>query len=204
MAEFTEGARYDAMNERGDTMLILVAVGANLPGPWGDRPITTCLRAVQEVASLPGLRLQAVSAWYGSAAMPPSGQPDYVNGVIRLQGTAQVEPAWLLSALHRIEAAAGRVRSVANAARSLDLDLLAVGDVIRPAGVEPGSGPVLPHPRLAERSFVLQPLRDVCPDWVDPRDGRTVEALIAALEAAPGPHGCGAASQPLLWNIPQR
>nr|WP_321985423.1 2-amino-4-hydroxy-6-hydroxymethyldihydropteridine diphosphokinase [uncultured Lichenicoccus sp.] len=186
--------------------MILVAVGANLPGPGGARPITTCRRAARALAAVPGLRLVAVSTWYGSAAMPPSGQPDYVNGVVRLEragpdaaAAGLLTPEALLAALHRIEAAAGRVRSVANAARSLDLDLLAMDGLVRPA-----PDPVLPHPRLQDRLFVLQPLRDVCPDWIDPRDGRPVDAIIAALWHGSGGDGCAAPVQPLLSSIPQR
>ncbi len=186
--------------------MILVAIGANLPGIWGDRPITACRHAVRALGALPRLRLVAVSKWYGSAAMPPSGQPDYVNGVARLEQVApgEVTPEALLATLHRLEHAAGRVRSVANAARSLDLDLLAMDGLVRAA-----PDPVLPHPRLADRLFVLQPLHDVCPDWTHPRDGRSVGAMLAALgqgagQQVVGRNGCTGPSAPLLWNIPQR
>ncbi|WP_428375457.1 2-amino-4-hydroxy-6-hydroxymethyldihydropteridine diphosphokinase [Lichenicoccus sp.] len=197
--------RGRAGRHRYATGMILVAVGANLPGPGGGRPITACRDAVRALAALPGLRLVAVSRWYGSAAVPPSGQPDYVNGVVMLEHGAAglVTPEAMLAALHRIEDAAGRVRSVANAARSLDLDLLAMDAMVRSA-----SDPILPHPRLQDRLFVLQPLRDVCPDWIDPRDGRSVAALIAALLQKPrqhgsGQHGCATPAQPLIWDIPQ-
>ena len=91
------------------------------------------------------------------------------------------------------------MRGVANAARSLDLDLLAIDRVVRSA-----PDPVLPHPRLADRLFVLQPLHDVCPDWTHPRDGRSVQAMLAALRPVSGRHGCNTTVQPLLWDIPQR
>ena len=180
--------------------MILVAIGANLAGPWGE-PRVACHRAVRELEALPGLRLLAVSGWYGSAAWPPSGQPDYVNGVARLECTESdtITPEGLLAALQRLEHAAGRVRTVANAARSLDLDLLVMDDLVRDA-----PDPVLPHPRLAERLFVLQPLHDVCPDWIHPRDGRSVEAMLQALRPDGVGDGCATAVPPLLWNIPQR
>jgi 2-amino-4-hydroxy-6-hydroxymethyldihydropteridine diphosphokinase len=163
--------------------MILIAFGANLPGPHGEPPIDTCRRAVAAVAALPGLRLRAVSRWYRSAPVPPSDQPDYVNGVAAFAG--DVAPDWLLARLQDIEAAEGRVRTVANAARSLDLDIVAMGDLVRDA-----PDPVLPHPRADRRGFVLVPLADVAPDWRDPRSGRGVAELLAALPPADHPVAC--------------
>lgn len=154
--------------------MILVAIGANLPGPRGESPLRTCRAAAEALRSLPGLRFAALSRWYVTAPVPRSGQPDYVNGVARLEGAA--DPAWLLRRLHAIEAAAGRLRGVRNAARTLDLDLIDVNATLRDA-----PDPVLPHPRAHERAFVLLPLADVAPGWVHPRLGRTVDALVAAL-----------------------
>jgi 2-amino-4-hydroxy-6-hydroxymethyldihydropteridine diphosphokinase len=106
--------------------------------------------------------------------VPASDQPDYVNAVVAV--TTPLPPGELLAALHRIEAAFGRVRTVRNAARRIDLDLLAYHDLVDEVGP-----PILPHPRLAERAFVLCPLSDVAPGWTDPRSGRTVEELLRAL-----------------------
>lgn len=153
---------------------ILIALGANLPGPQGAAPLLTCRAALEALRSLPGLRLVAASRWWVTAPVPPSGQPDYINGVARLEGAA--DPAWLLARLQGIEAAAGRVRSVPNAARSLDLDIIAIGDLVRDA-----PDPVLPHPRAHERAFVLGPLAEVAPEWVHPRLGRSAGELLAGL-----------------------
>ena len=154
--------------------MILIGVGANLPGRDGRGPLATCLAAVEALRSVPGLRVQAVSRWYATAPVPVSDQPPYVNGVVRLEGNA--DPAWLLVRLQAIEARAGRVRGVANAARTLDLDVLAIGALVRAA-----PDPVLPHPRMHAREFVLRPLIDVAPEWVHPVLGRAGAALLAAL-----------------------
>ncbi|MBV8912497.1 MAG: 2-amino-4-hydroxy-6-hydroxymethyldihydropteridine diphosphokinase [Acetobacteraceae bacterium] len=150
--------------------MLLIALGANLPDAYGRPALNTCRWAVQELASTPGLALQAVSRWYRTAPVPASAQPDYVNGVALLTG--ELAPEALLARLHAIEAEAGRVRGAANAARVLDLDLLAADDVVRA-----GPGLILPHPRLAERAFVLCPLCDVAPDWRHPVLGRTAAEL---------------------------
>ena len=154
--------------------MILVAIGANLPDAAGRTALDTCRWAAAELDRLPGLRVVALSRWYETAPVPPSGQPPYVNGAARLDG--QAEPAALLAALHAIEAQAGRVRSVPNAARVLDLELLAMGGLVRDA-----PDPVLPHPRADRRAFVLLPVRDVAPDWRHPRTGATMEAMLAAV-----------------------
>lgn len=102
------------------------------------------------------------------------GAPWFVNGVARLEGEA--EPGALLGALHAIEAAHHRARPYPNAPRTLDLDLLDCHGALRD-----GPGLVLPHPRLAERGFVLHPLAEVAPGWQHPRLGQDVQSLIARL-----------------------
>ena len=158
--------------------MILVAIGANLPDRDGRSPLATCQAAVGALGALPGLRLVAVSPWYRTAPVPPSGQPDYVNGLVRLEGTA--DPAGLLARLHAIEARAGRVRGPANAARPLDLDIIELNGLVRDA-----PDPVLPHPRAHLRGFVLGPLRDVAPDWVHPLLGIGAGALLRNLPSLP-------------------
>ena len=159
--------------------MILIGLGANLPAADGATPLATCRAAAEALRGLPGLRLQALSRWYRSAPVlsrpgAPAGQPDYVNGVARLEG--EVDPAALLRQLQAIETAAGRRRGLPDAARTLDLDIIAIDDLVRDS-----PDPVLPHPRAHLRAFVLRPLAEVAPGWVHPRLHRTVEELLAAL-----------------------
>lgn len=153
---------------------ILIAIGGNLPGPHGESPQATCEWAAERLGALPGLHLAALSRWYETLPEPPSDQPNYVNGAVRLEGDA--DPAALLAGLHAIEAEAGRVRTVRHAARPLDLDLIAIGGIVRAA-----PPPILPHPRAHLRRFVLCPLCDVAPDWRHPLTGATPSEMLAAL-----------------------
>ena len=91
-----------------------------------------------------------------------------------------MSPADLLAKLHEIEAGFGRVRHRANDARVLDLDLLAYHD----RASAPGESPILPHPRLAERAFVVLPLAEVAPDWRHPVSGLSAAELASRLDPA--------------------
>lgn len=155
--------------------MILVGVGANLPGPDGSMPRATCEAAAATLQALPGLRLACLSGWWESAPVPPMpGAPWFVNGVARLEGG--IDPATLLAALHGIEAAHHRQRPYPNAPRTLDLDLLDCNGTV-------SDTPALrlPHPRLASRAFVLRPLAEVAPEWRHPVTGAGLPELLAAL-----------------------
>jgi 2-amino-4-hydroxy-6-hydroxymethyldihydropteridine diphosphokinase len=106
--------------------------------------------------------------------VPISDQPSYINGALRAEG--EIDPAVLLARLLEIESRFGRRRAGLNAARSLDLDIIAMGDLVRAA-----PDPILPHPRAHERAFVLCPLADVAPDWRHPVLGLTAAEILAAL-----------------------
>ena len=155
--------------------MIYVALGANLPSARFGAPRMTLLAAIEEIARS-GIRVTKSSRWYRSPAYPPSEQPEFVNGVIAVE--TMLRPASLLAQLHAIEVSFGRVRGVLNAARTLDLDLIAYhGTISKGSDREP----VLPHPRMAERAFVLRPLQELDPDWHHPLTGIPISALIAAL-----------------------
>lgn len=152
--------------------MIFLGIGANLPSPRHGPPRATC------EAALAALEREQVailkrSRWFHTAPVPPSDQPWYVNGVAAVETT--VPPADLLALLKGVERQFGRVRAVRDAPRVLDLDLIAYGDLVR------REEPVLPHPRMSGRAFVLLPLAEVAPGWRHPVLGETVEALIEAL-----------------------
>ncbi len=136
-------------------VLIYLALGANL----GDAQ--TALRAAtQSIATLPNTQLVATSSLYRTAPIGATG-PDYVNAVIAV--TTRLNAPELLAHLQQIESLAGRVRPYRNAPRTLDLDILLYGDACI-------DSPALqiPHPRMAERAFVLVPLAEIAPDQVTP------------------------------------
>ena len=153
--------------------LILVAIGSNLPSPEFGPPRATCEAALAAL-SRRGLRIVRRSRWFESAPVPLSDQPWFVNGVAVVE--TSLPPGDLLALLHETERRFGRERREVNAARILDLDLIAYGDLMRT-----DAPPLLPHPRLHERAFVLLPLADVAPDWRHPVDGRSLSEMIRAL-----------------------
>lgn len=155
-------------------MMSYVALGANLPSERYGPPRTTLAAALARLEAR-GLRIAARSSWYESAPVPASDQPWFINAVVGL--TDAPEPASLLETLHALEAELGRVRSVPNAPRAVDLDLIDAGGQVS----GPAVWPRLPHPRLHERAFVLMPLQEIAPDWRHPASGAHVDTLLAAL-----------------------
>ncbi len=153
---------------------ILIAIGANLASAGGRTPLEICQWAAKQLAHLPGLELRRRSRWFATQPIPASDQPRFVNGACWLSGAA--EPCRLLEALQAIEAEAGRVRGVRNAARTLDLDLLAMDTLVM---AKPKL--ILPHPRLQDRAFVLAPLQDIRPDWMHPVLNLSVAMMLAAV-----------------------
>ena len=154
--------------------MIFIGIGSNLPGPGLASPLDTCRAAVESLAD-DGIRAVRRSRWYRSAPVPPSDQPWFVNGVIEAETDAG--PEALMATLLAVEGRFGRRRGSVDAARVLDLDILAMGARVS----APGDAVSLPHPRMHTRAFVLLPLAELAPDWRHPVSGLGLDALIDAL-----------------------
>ncbi len=157
-----------------DPDLVLVGLGANLPSSAGSPRQT--LEAALDRLAVHGVRILRRSRFWRTRPVPISDQPWFVNAVAAVE--TNLSAAELLDLLHRIEDSFGRTRTVLNAARVLDLDLLAYGRTVLAAPPRP----LVPHPRLAGRAFVLLPIRDIAPAWVHPVSGATLDAMIGALD----------------------
>jgi 2-amino-4-hydroxy-6-hydroxymethyldihydropteridine diphosphokinase len=143
---------------------IIVALGGNLPGAWPSIPAV--LEAALAKLGDVGLNLVARSSLWRSAAWPDPSQPDYLNAVALVE--TELSPHDLLVGLQGLERRFGRARSSPNAARVLDLDLIAYGRLVVK---DESGGLILPHPRASERGFVMGPLAQMAPDWRHPVNG---------------------------------
>ena len=158
------------------TATAAIALGSNL----GDS-FTTLNAALEVLETTAGIQVQARSRWYQTPALLPAGatapQPDYLNGCALLR--VSLSPYQLLRALLQTEEKFGRVRRERWGARTLDLDLLLFDDLIL-------NTPTLqiPHPRMNDRAFVLVPLAEIAPDWMEPVSGKSINQLLQAVDCS--------------------
>lgn len=147
-----------------------IALGSNL-----DDPAFQVRLAFDELGRLPSSRLLKHSSLYRSAPIGGLDQPDFINAVAQIE--TALAPHDLLKALLGIERCHGRVRAYPNAPRTLDLDMLIYDDLQCDERCL-----VLPHPRMHQRAFVLQPLLEIAPDCHIPGRGSAAELLAACAE----------------------
>ena len=151
---------------------LFIGLGANLTPDGYDTPREGCEAALLLLAEF-GIDVLQCSHWYESAPVPMSDQPWYLNAVVEAVTTHDATK--VMSLLHKIEAHFGRMRSVRNAPRVMDLDLLDFGGKTLLGDLR------LPHPRLSERAFVLLPLFELCADWMHPQSRQLITELISSL-----------------------
>lgn len=147
---------------------VVVALGCNDKGVWTD-----CVEALEAALArfrAEGLDVLRRSSWWRSAAWPDPNDPPFVNGVVIVR--TALDPHALMATLGRIEDAMGRERRGLNAPRTLDLDLIAYGRLSGDL-----DGLILPHPRAAERLFVMGPLAEIAPEWRHPVNGLAADEL---------------------------
>jgi 2-amino-4-hydroxy-6-hydroxymethyldihydropteridine diphosphokinase len=153
--------------------LAAIALGSNLASQWGDRE-ANLREAARRIAALG--RVSAISSFYDTAPVGYTDQPNFLNAALLLE--TRLAPLYLLRALLAIELSMGRDRacSPAKGPRIIDLDLLLMDDLVL---ANPDL--TLPHPSMATRRFVLEPLAEIAPAMVDPLSGRSVAEMLAML-----------------------
>ena len=156
----------DTTNQNGR---IFLGIGANLTPDGFDNPMAGCIAAIESLKE-DGIEIIEISPWYKSAPVPISDQPWYHNAVVEIK--TDMPPERLIGILHDREARFGRVRTVRNAARVLDIDIVDFKGMVLDGNL------VLPHPRMHLRSFVLRPLKDLMPSWAHPITGVSIDALL--------------------------
>lgn len=154
-----------------DAHRVAIALGSNL----GDSH-TILESALKTLAATPGILLQAQSPIYRTIAVGPP-QPDYLNACALF--TTTLDPVGFLAVLLATEAQFGRVRRERWGARLLDLDLLLFDDLILD---QPNLQ--IPHPRMTQRAFVLVPLNDIIPDWIEPVSGKPIAELVQQVDCS--------------------
>ena len=158
--------------------MIFIGIGGNLPSDQSGSTLRTLKQTLQFIDSNL-CRVVRYSPLYRSAPVPITDEPDYLNAVAEIE--TLLNATELLANLHDVEKKFGRVRSVKNASRTVDLDLLVYHNQV--IEIDGESGLRVPHPRLVERAFVLLPFFDLVADWVHPISKQPISNLIRNLPA---------------------
>lgn len=155
----------------GNLARCAIALGSNI----GDsRAILD--RAIGILAEISGISLKAQSSWYKTAPVGPP-QPDYINGCALLE--VALTPQELLAVILDVEKQFGRVRQERWGPRTLDIDIILFDDIIlETPNLE------IPHPRMRDRAFVLVPLAEIVPDWIEPVSGFAIAQLLLGLDCS--------------------
>lgn len=181
MSAFEDGLRsgVDADSGIGSSLdldqAVIVALGCNDKGVWTST--RHALDAALARFRSEGVDVVARSNWWTSLAWPDPADPPFLNGVAIVR--TELEPHALMAALGRIEEVFGRRRSLRNAPRTLDLDLVAYGRLCGDY-----EGLILPHPRAADRLFVMGPLAEIAPGWIHPERSRRADDLVGSVSVA--------------------
>jgi len=153
--------------------LIYIGIGSNLNGKNNETPLQNCKKAVVELKK--EVNICKISSWYKSEPIPVSNQPWFINGVVEI--STNKSSLDLLEFILNIEEFFGRLREKKNEARILDLDIIDYKKKI----LYIKNKLIIPHPRMHERSFVLQPLSELNPKWMHPIKKKGIKELIRNL-----------------------
>ena len=153
--------------------MIYIGIGSNLNGKNNETPLQNCKKALVELKK--EVNICKISSWYKSEPIPVSNQPWFINGVIEI--STNKSSLDLLEFILSIEKVFGRVREKQNEARILDLDIIDYKKKI----LYIKNKLIIPHPRMHERSFVLQPLSELNPKWMHPIKKKGIKELIRNL-----------------------
>ena len=153
--------------------MIYIGIGSNLNGKNNETPLQNCKKALIELKK--EVNICKISSWYKSEPIPVSNQPWFINGIIEI--STNKSSLDLLEFILSIEKVYGRVREKKNEARILDLDIIDYKKKI----LYIKNKLIIPHPRMHERSFVLQPLSELNPKWMHPIKKKGIKELIRNL-----------------------
>ena len=153
--------------------MIYIGIGSNLNGKKNETPLQNCKKALVELKK--EVSICNISSWYKSEPIPVSNQPWYINGVVEI--STNKSSIDLLEFILNIEEFFGRVREKKNEARILDLDIIDYKKQI----IYKKNKLIIPHPRMHQRSFVLQPLCELNPKWIHPVTKKGIKELIRNL-----------------------